>query len=65
MILIKNTLFFGYKIRAAKTHLKIKKKMEKIKIALTKCPRQRFPRDRKFKDVDNPITNKETIGNGK
>ena len=39
--------------------------MEKIKIALTKCPRQRFPGDRKFKDADNPIINKETKGNGK
>lgn len=39
--------------------------MEKIKISLTKCQRQRFLGDRKFKDVDNPITNKETKGNGK
>lgn len=39
--------------------------MEKIKISLTKCPRQRFLGDRKFKDVDNPITNNETKGNGK
>ena len=64
MIFIKNILYFEYKIRAVKTHLKIKK-LEKIKIALIKCPRQRFPEDRKFKDVDNPITNKETKSNGK
>ena len=64
MIFVKNTLYFGYKIRVVKAHLKLKK-MEKIKITLTKCPRQRFPGDRKFKDVDNPITNKETKGNGK
>lgn len=39
--------------------------MEKIIEKLTECPRQRFPGDRKSKSVDNPLSIKETKGNGK
>lgn len=29
------------------------------KIAQTKCPRQRYPNDRKSKDSDNPLNSKD------
>lgn len=32
--------------------------MNKKLEVFTKCPRQRFPGDRKFKDDDNPMNNK-------
>ena len=32
--------------------------MDTIIEIFTKCPKQRFPGDRKFKDNDNPMSNK-------
>lgn len=36
--------------------------MDKVRVNLTECPKQRFPGDRKFKNIETPMNNKGCDG---